>query len=152
MTLYAGDGLLRRDEDGVLEGSSTKMGFVAISGSETTALGWERQSNCHRCRATPNAKLNLTFDSVSAQCGRGKVPGTIEKLAFLPDTMNTHITGHMETAKAVLKSANEGNIELHNMPQGVSCCRSRLKVMSQRTPRTSAWALFWIRHAETVAA
>ncbi|MCX7810692.1 MAG: malonate decarboxylase subunit alpha [Leptospiraceae bacterium] len=60
---------------------------------------------------------NLTWISVSAQGGRGKAPGTIEELD-VPGLLKEYICGHLETAKKLLKLAEEGHLELHTMPQG----------------------------------
>jgi propionate CoA-transferase len=59
----------------------------------------------------------LTWLSVGAQGGRGRVPGTIEELA-LPGLITRYISGHVETAKALLQLADSGQLELHLMPQG----------------------------------
>ena len=59
----------------------------------------------------------LTWISVGAQGGRGRVPGTVEELA-LPGLITRYISGHVETAKALLKLAEEGALELHLLPQG----------------------------------
>ena len=61
---------------------------------------------------------DLTWINVGAQGGRGKVPGTIEELG-LPGLMKCYITGHTETAKAQLRLAEAGQLELHTLPQGV---------------------------------
>lgn len=61
---------------------------------------------------------DLTWINIAAQGGRGKVPGTIEEVA-LPGLLKCYITGHHETARAQLKLAEEGKLELHTMPQGV---------------------------------
>jgi len=60
----------------------------------------------------------LTWINVGAQGGRGKVPGTIEELG-LPGLMRRYIAGHLETCKAQLKLAEEHQLELHTLPQGV---------------------------------
>jgi propionate CoA-transferase len=60
----------------------------------------------------------LTWICVAATGGRGKVPGTIEELA-LPGLITSHIGGHLETHKALLKLADEGKLELHTMCQGM---------------------------------
>ena len=60
---------------------------------------------------------NLQWVTVSAQGGRGRAPGTVEELA-IPGLVTEYITGHIETAKAFLKIAEEGHVELHTMPQG----------------------------------
>ena len=60
----------------------------------------------------------LTWINVAAQGSRGRVPGTVEEMG-LPDLMKEYITGHHETAKAQLKLAQAGHLELHTMPQGV---------------------------------
>lgn len=59
----------------------------------------------------------LTWITVSAQGGRGKAPGTIEELA-IPGLIAKYISGHMETAKAILDMADRELIELHTLPQG----------------------------------
>ncbi|RJO63308.1 MAG: hypothetical protein C4523_20685 [Myxococcales bacterium] len=58
----------------------------------------------------------LTWINVGAQGGRGRVPGTIEELGF-PGLITRYIVGHAETAKAQLKLAEEGQLELHTMGQ-----------------------------------
>ncbi|HEY6063842.1 MAG TPA: hypothetical protein VIV35_09550, partial [Chitinophagaceae bacterium] len=60
----------------------------------------------------------LTWINVAAQGGRGKVPGTVEEIG-LEGLLKCYITGHHETAKAQLKLAEEGKLELHALPQGV---------------------------------
>ncbi len=64
-----------------------------------------------------NTPKNLTWMSVSAQGGRGRVPGTIEELA-VRGLLDKYICGHLETARAMLKLADEGGVELHTLPQG----------------------------------
>ncbi len=61
---------------------------------------------------------DLTWITVSAQGGRGQVPGTIEEIA-IPELVSCYISGHLETAKAFLKLADQGRMELHTLPQGV---------------------------------
>ena len=59
----------------------------------------------------------LTWISVGAQGGRGRVPGTVDELA-LPGLVTRYISGHVETAKALLGLAEQGELELHLLPQG----------------------------------
>ncbi|MCB9035110.1 MAG: hypothetical protein H6557_00660 [Lewinellaceae bacterium] len=59
----------------------------------------------------------LTWMNVGAQGSRGKVPGTVEELG-LPGLMSRYIAGHLETTKAQLRLADEGQLELHTMAQG----------------------------------
>jgi len=59
----------------------------------------------------------LTWISVGAQGGRGRVPGTVEELA-LPGLLARYISGHVETAKSLLTLAEAGQLELHLLPQG----------------------------------
>ena len=59
----------------------------------------------------------LTWLSVGAQGGRGRVPGTVEELA-LPGLITRYISGHVETARALLELAERGELELHLLPQG----------------------------------
>jgi propionate CoA-transferase len=61
---------------------------------------------------------NLTWINVGAQGGRGKVPGTIEELG-LPGLIQRYIAGHLETCKAQLRLAENAQLELHTLPQGV---------------------------------
>jgi propionate CoA-transferase len=61
---------------------------------------------------------DLTWVTVGAQGSRGMVPGTMEELA-LPGLVTRWIGGHLETVKAFLKLADDGQCELHAMPQGV---------------------------------
>lgn len=64
----------------------------------------------HPCR--------LVWVNVGAQGGRGKVPGTIEEIG-LPGLMDLYLAGHLETCKAQLKLAQNAQLELHTLPQGV---------------------------------
>lgn len=59
----------------------------------------------------------LTWINVGAQGSRGKVPGTVEELG-LPGLLSRYIAGHLETTKAQLRLADEGQLELHTMAQG----------------------------------
>jgi propionate CoA-transferase len=59
----------------------------------------------------------LTWISVGAQGGRGRVPGTVEEVA-LDGLVSAYISGHSETAKAMLRLADAGRLELHALPQG----------------------------------
>ncbi len=60
---------------------------------------------------------NLTWVTVSAQGGRGRAPGTIEELEP-SGLVGMHLSGHMESAKAILETAEKGDMELHTFPQG----------------------------------
>jgi len=62
---------------------------------------------------------NLTHINIGAQGGRGKVPGTIEEIAKNKGCVTRYIAGHLETAKAMLKLADLGQLELHTFPQGI---------------------------------
>lgn len=66
---------------------------------------------------TSGEPAGLTWISVGAQGGRGRVPGTVEELA-LPGLISRYISGHVETAKALLQLAEAGALELHLLPQG----------------------------------
>ena len=59
---------------------------------------------------------DLTWIGVGAMGGRGKVPGSIEELNA-PGIIKRYIGGHHETMKAILKLADQGHVELHNLPQ-----------------------------------
>lgn len=66
---------------------------------------------------TTGRPRRLTWISVGAQGGRGRVPGTVEELA-LPGLVTRYISGHVETARALLALAEAGELELHLLPQG----------------------------------
>ncbi|NNF15488.1 MAG: hypothetical protein HKN70_02020 [Gammaproteobacteria bacterium] len=59
----------------------------------------------------------LTWISVAGQGGRGRVPGTVEEVAR-SGLVTRYITGHVETAKAMLHLADCNKLELHVLPQG----------------------------------
>ncbi len=61
---------------------------------------------------------NITWVSTGAMGGRGRVPGTVEEIAR-PGLCTRFISGHHETARAMLKAGAEGRIELHTLPQGI---------------------------------
>ena len=66
------------------------------------------------------APKNLTWIAVGGQGGRSKMPGPLEELGK-KGMITTMISGHLETLKAQLKLADQGAMELHNMPQGAMC-------------------------------
>lgn len=66
------------------------------------------------------APKNLTWISVGAHGGRGRVPGTMEELAY-DGLITRYIMGHVETQKGFLKLADAGKLELHIMAQGEMC-------------------------------
>ena len=53
----------------------------------------------------------LTWLSVGAQGGRGKIPGTVEELG-VPGLLRRYISGRLETAKSLLRLADESKLEL----------------------------------------
>ena len=61
---------------------------------------------------------DLTWITVGAQGGRGRIPGTMEEIG-IEGIIKRWIGGHLETFKAQLKLAQEGKLEAHRMPQGV---------------------------------
>lgn len=68
----------------------------------------------HAATAHPQG---ITWISASGQGGRGRVPGTVEEVAQ-PGLCSRFISGHLETAHAMLQGGAEGRIELHTLPQG----------------------------------
>jgi len=62
----------------------------------------------------------ITHVTVGAQGSRGRVPGTMEEIA-LDGLCERYIGGHLETAKAQLKLADQGKLKLHTMAQGIQC-------------------------------
>lgn len=61
---------------------------------------------------------SLRWMSVSAQGGRGMLPGTVEELAA-PGLLRTYFCGHMESAGELLDLAQQGQLDLQTLPQGV---------------------------------
>ena len=61
---------------------------------------------------------NLTWITVGAQGGRGRIPGTLEELG-LPGLITRFVGGHLETYKSLLELGDGGRIEIHGMPQGI---------------------------------
>jgi propionate CoA-transferase len=59
----------------------------------------------------------LTWISVAGQGGRGRVPGSVEELG-VEGLVTRYIAGHTETAKSMLRLAEEAKLELHTLPQG----------------------------------
>ncbi|MDA8138199.1 MAG: hypothetical protein M0036_06030 [Desulfobacteraceae bacterium] len=60
----------------------------------------------------------LTHVIVGAQGGRGRVPGTVEELGR-DGCVVRFIAGHHETVKSMLHLAEQGQVELHTLPQGI---------------------------------
>lgn len=87
-------------------------GFGA--GGRCSIFFWALKENSNSA-GTP---LDLTWISVSAQGGRGKVSGTIEEIAS-EKIVSRYISGHLETSKAFLNLAKMNLCELHTLPQGV---------------------------------
>ena len=83
---------------------------VRLLGDGTTVLSCGLAANA-RCSIfywavrdrfeTSGHPAGLTWISVGAQGGRGRVPGTVEELA-LPGLIARYISGHVETARALL--------------------------------------------------
>lgn len=61
---------------------------------------------------------DLTVIGACPQGGRGKTPGMIEELDA-PGIITRYIVGHGETAKTLLQLADDGQLELHTMSQGI---------------------------------
>jgi propionate CoA-transferase len=61
----------------------------------------------------------LTHIIVGAQGGRGRIPGTLEELGKYPGLITRLVAGHIETLKTFLKLADQGDLELHTLPQGM---------------------------------
>ena len=61
---------------------------------------------------------DLTWITIGAQGSRGKVPGTLEELG-VPGLVTMWIGGHLETVKTFLKLAEDGEMEIHRMAQGM---------------------------------
>jgi propionate CoA-transferase len=73
----------------------------------------------------------LTWITVGAQGGRGMVPGTLEELGDR-GLVTRYIGGHVETVKALLARAQEGECELHLLPQGVQTFLIEAQIRGER--------------------
>ena len=92
-------------------------GFAA---SERIALFyWCLRDRVKAAAAAGQDPLKLTVVAVSAQGGRGKVPGSIDELVCVPGTVEVMVTGHLETCKGLLRLGDHGGVALYNVPQGV---------------------------------
>ncbi|MDI6742513.1 MAG: CoA-transferase [Smithella sp.] len=60
----------------------------------------------------------LTWMVLAGVGGRGMAPGTIEELG-LPGLLKCHISAHLETHKSLLNLGQQGEMDIHTMPQGV---------------------------------
>jgi len=78
---------------------------------------------------------NLTWITVGAQGGRGRIPGTLEELAR-PGLITRFVGGHLETVKALLRLGDEGKVELHGMPQGVQAFLLEAQAAGERFVET----------------
>lgn len=61
---------------------------------------------------------DLTWVTVSAQGGRGKLRATVEEVG-LQGLIKEYVTAHVETAHSQLELGKSGDIEIHLLPQGV---------------------------------
>lgn len=104
---------------------SARQAVMAVSDGDTViSTGMASHGRCaifywafrHLYKKTKHP-AGLTWVTVSAQGGRGKVSGTVEDLA-IPGLVREYICGHLETAKAMLKLGDKNKIELHTLPQG----------------------------------
>ena len=59
----------------------------------------------------------LTWITTAAHGGRGAAPGTIEDIA-IPGMMSEYICSHVETAKAQLALADQGELTIQTIPYG----------------------------------
>jgi len=102
-----------RDAVALIKDGSSVLSCGLASNARCSIFYWavrERfENNCQ--------PAGLTWISVGAQGGRGRVPGTVEELA-LPGLVTRYISGHVETAKELLKLADQGQLEIHLLPQG----------------------------------
>ncbi len=79
---------------------------------------------------------SLTWISVGAQGGRGKAPGTVEEMSD-DGLIKCYISGHVETAKALLKRADKGQMEMHVLPQGEMTLLIEGQGFGRRTVRST---------------
>ena len=102
-----------REAAAMIADRSTVITCGMAGNARCSAFFWAI-SEAYRASGHPR---DLTWLSVGAQGGRGKAPGTVEELAH-PGLLRRYISGHVETAKALLALADEGLMDLHVLPQG----------------------------------
>ncbi len=102
-----------REAAAMIADGSTVITCGMAGNARCSAFFWA-VSEAYRASGHPR---DLTWLSVGAQGGRGKAPGTVEELAQ-PGLLRRYISGHVETAKALLALADEGLMDLHVLPQG----------------------------------
>ena len=61
---------------------------------------------------------DLTVVAIGGMGGRGRIPGTLEELGR-PGLMKRFIGGHLETYRSFLKLADQGELDIQVLPQGV---------------------------------
>ena len=60
---------------------------------------------------------DLTFIAAGGAGGRGRIPGTVEEVG-LKGLITRFLSGHLETARSILKLGESGDCELGVLPQG----------------------------------
>jgi propionate CoA-transferase len=105
-----------REAVALIPDGATVVGSGMAASQRATVLYWAIQERWRR----EGHPAGLTWVSVGAQGGRGRVPGTMEELGA-PGLITRYIMGHLETQKAFLKLGDAGLVELHTMPQGELC-------------------------------
>jgi propionate CoA-transferase len=105
-----------RDAVALIPDGAAVIGSGMAASQRASILYWAIQERWRR----EQHPAGLTWVSVGAQGGRGRVPGTMEELGA-PGLITRYIMGHLETQKAFLKLGDEGLVELHAMPQGELC-------------------------------
>jgi propionate CoA-transferase len=102
-----------RDAVALIKDGSSVLSCGLASNARCSIFYWAvRERFENTCKPA-----SLTWISVGAQGGRGRVPGTVEELA-LPGLVTRYISGHVETAKGLLKLADQGQLAIHLLPQG----------------------------------
>ncbi len=102
-----------RDAAAMIPDGATVISSGMAGNSRCSAFFWAIRE---RFQAHGHPR-GLTWISVGGQGGRGKAPGTVEEVG-LAGLLSCYISGHVETAKAMLELAEAGKIDLHVLPQG----------------------------------
>jgi propionate CoA-transferase len=105
-----------REAVALIPDGATVIGSGMAASQRASILYWAIQERWRR----EHHPAGLTWVSVGAHGGRGRVPGTMEELGAV-GLITRYIMGHLETQKAFLKLGDEGLVELHAMPQGEMC-------------------------------
>ncbi len=86
-----------------------------LAGNQRASVVFRAIRTCFEQTGHPK---NLTVMSTGGQGGFGIVPGTVEEFAS-PGLCSRFITGHFDTFRKMTALAENGQLEIHCLPQGI---------------------------------